>query len=176
MAGILDAAASTLARQPDATMGDLAIAAGVGRATLYRYFPNREAVLTELARVAAEDLLEQVADAEVETAPVLESISRLTRGLVGVGSRYLMLGHAGKKPEGVDDLQQGLAEPIQRLFARGVRDGSLRDDVPPEILLRIYSGLLEVAIFLSGEPGLGPERASAAILKVFLDGAGPGAR
>src|SRR5919198_2305787 len=55
-AAILEAAARVLATGGEqASMNDVAAAAGVARATLYRYFPSRQALLDELARVAAEE-------------------------------------------------------------------------------------------------------------------------
>ncbi|MEM7588506.1 MAG: TetR family transcriptional regulator, partial [Acidobacteriota bacterium] len=39
---VLDAAALLFTENPGASMAALAEAAGVGRATLYRYFPTRE--------------------------------------------------------------------------------------------------------------------------------------
>ena len=49
---ILDGAARMFAVEGEQTnMNDVAAAAGVARATVYRYFPNRQALLDELARV-----------------------------------------------------------------------------------------------------------------------------
>ncbi|MGH3283185.1 MAG: hypothetical protein ACRDPD_00610 [Streptosporangiaceae bacterium] len=66
-----------------------------------------------------------------------------------------------------------LAEPVHRLFSRGIADGTLRSDLTPEVLVQIFSGLLETAIRISGPGGIGAEKASAAIISVFLDGSQP---
>jgi len=46
---ILDAAAAVLPTHPTASLGDIAAAAGVGRSTLHRYFPERSELLRALA-------------------------------------------------------------------------------------------------------------------------------
>lgn len=46
---ILDAAATVLPTSPAASLGDIAAAAGVGRSTLHRYFPERSELLRALA-------------------------------------------------------------------------------------------------------------------------------
>ena len=173
-AGILDTAAAVLAgRGESASMAEIADAAGVSRATLYRYFPSRDALLRGLAEAASAELRERIADAELETIPVPEAIARLTRGFVFTGSKYVALTHSGHKPPDSGQTQQDLAEPVHRLFRRGIADGTLRSDLPPELLVQIFSGLLETAIRVSGPGGIGAEKASAAVISVFLDGSRP---
>ena len=173
-AGILDTAAAVLAgRGEPASMAEIADAAGVSRATLYRYYPTRDALLNALAEAASAELRERIADAELDTIPVQEAIARLTRGFVLTGGKYVALARSGHKPPGADQTQQDLAEPVHRLLRRGIADGTLRSDLAPEVLVQIFSSLLETAIRISGPGGTGAEKASAAILSVFLDGSRP---
>ncbi|MEM7048157.1 MAG: TetR/AcrR family transcriptional regulator [Acidobacteriota bacterium] len=65
---ILDAAAGALADSPNESMAVIAEAAGVGRATLYRHFPSREALLSELS-------LEAIRLMDEATVPILENAS-----------------------------------------------------------------------------------------------------
>src|SRR6476660_284397 len=91
-AAILEAAARALSTHGrSANMTDVAEAAGISRATLYRYYPDREALLDALAAHALADAAARLADAGLERAPVEEAIERIVRALIAVGDRYGVL-------------------------------------------------------------------------------------
>ena len=65
-ATILDVAADLLARGGEPpSMSDVAAAAGVSRATLYRYFPTREQLLQALAATALDATITRLAQASL---------------------------------------------------------------------------------------------------------------
>jgi AcrR family transcriptional regulator len=170
-AAILDAAAHVLAEHGgSANMAEVAHWAGVSRATLYRYYPNREALLEALASQALADTAARLADAGLERAPVPEAIERIVRALVAIGDRYAVLirEHIHPDPE---TAQRLLGDPIRAVFERGRSEGLLRDDQPIEVQLRLFGGLLIAAMKLTGEKQLGLEETAAATTAFFLDGA-----
>jgi AcrR family transcriptional regulator len=170
-AAILDAAAHALSEHGSrASMADVATAAGVSRATLYRYFPDREALLDALASHALADAAARLADAGLERAPVEEAIERIVRALTAVGDRYAVL--VGEQVEGrPDEIERLIATPMRAVFARGVESGLLRQDLPATVLLELFGGALVAATKLIQRNQLGLEEASAAAASVFLDGA-----
>ncbi|RKT87278.1 DNA-binding transcriptional regulator, AcrR family [Saccharopolyspora antimicrobica] len=169
--GIVDTAAQVLAERRDASMAEIATAAGVGRATLYRYFPNREALLRVLAGAGIDELGRRIVEAGLDALPVREGIARLSRAIVTTGRKYIAL---VELPPGLVDaraVETQIVEPIRALLARGVADGTLRDDFDPETLRATFLGILRSLIKLSIRGGQGVEQVSAAATTAFLDGA-----
>jgi TetR/AcrR family transcriptional regulator, mexCD-oprJ operon repressor len=168
---ILDAAAHLYASQGTAaSMGDVARAAGVARATLYRYYQTRESLLKALAARAVADVGARLADARLDSVPVEEAVERIVRAIVTVGDRYAVLldERIHLDLEEVDPL---IAAPIRAVFGRGIETGTLRDDLPLEILLELFGGLLATAFELVAQGRLGLEDAAAATSSLFLQGA-----
>jgi TetR/AcrR family transcriptional regulator, mexCD-oprJ operon repressor len=168
-AAILDKAAGILAeRREAASLAEIAEAAGVARSTLYRYFPNRDALLQALADTAQDEIQERIDEAQLEVLPVPEAIARLTRGLIAAGSKYIALAYLWHKPA---DSARLASESLLALFRRGVADGTLRRDLPAEALLGSYADLIEGAITRSASNRAGVEETSAGVLTIFLNGA-----
>ena len=153
-AAILEAAARVLATGGEqASMNDVATAAGVARATLYRYFPSRQALLDELARVAAE-----------------EGVRRAVRALIEAGDPFTVVARERVRPD-PEQFEERVLEPLRRLFERAQRAGEIREDIPTTWLTDALVGL--VVSVLSSRPLLGREDTIAVVSALFLDGARP---
>lgn len=173
-AAILETAAHLLADRPEASMNELAAAAGVGRATLYRYFPTREALLAALASEAHQELVTRITDASLDRAPVPEALQRLLRVLLTVGDRYVVLMRERVKPHGPteqEEFERLILAPIQALFQRGIDDGTFRDDLGADALTHLFGGLVLAAKQTTLPRTRGVEQTAASLASLFLDGA-----
>ena len=177
-AAILATAARVLAERPDASTGDIAAAAGVGRATLYRYFPTREALLEALEAQAHEELAARITDAGLDRVPVPEALERLLRAFLAVSDCYVVLvreHELGKDHHGMDahhkQMDSELEAPIQAVFQRGVDDGILRDDLGTDALMELFGGIVLASLKAGVPRTLGVEETAATVVSYFLDGA-----
>jgi AcrR family transcriptional regulator len=168
---ILDAAAHVFSeRGTAANLADVAADAGVSRATLYRYYPNREALLKALGAHALAELATRLNDAGLERATAEQAIERLARANVAVGDRYAVLVNEQCTPDRAD-ADRLVRAPMQAVFERGIASGQLRQDLPADVLLELFAGTIMAAIKLTQRHQLGTEEASAAAAAVFLHGA-----
>lgn len=171
-AAIVDSAATIIAERGDAaSMDDIAAVAGVSRATLYRYFPNREALLHAMAMTSVEQLAARIDEADLRGIPVEQAIARLVRGFVAIGSKYVALSSGGfKRTADHPNVDALLTEPLRELFRRGIADGSLRADLDCDLLIELFSGLIKAALEITSSERAGVEEASAAVTALFLNG------
>ncbi len=171
-AAILDAAARVFADDgTSANLAAVATTAGVSRATLYRYYKSREALLEALVVDAINEAARRLADAGLERASVEEAIERILRAFVSVGDRYAVLISDLPWYEKADKSQ--LQTPVRAVLTRGVETGVLRDDFSVVVLNELLGGAALSAIKLTQRHELGLEEASAAAASLFLDGARP---
>jgi AcrR family transcriptional regulator len=172
---ILDGAARTLAREGSgASMSDVAAAAGVARATVYRYFPNRQTLLERLNELTLSQANDKFLAARLDEVSVPEAIGRAVRALVEIGDPLVVLVREPTRPSAFDRL---LLQPLVKLIERAGAEGQLRADLPTAWLTE---ALLSLVVSVIGSPPMrGREDTIAAITSLFLDGArqrGPRAR
>ena len=102
----------------------------MSRATLYCYFPDREALLHALASHALAAVAARLADAGLASAPVEEAIERIVRALTAVGDRYgVVIREQVQSDPG--EFERLVSAPMRGVFDRGIDNGVLRQDLPP---------------------------------------------
>jgi AcrR family transcriptional regulator len=138
---IVDTTAALVAEQGllTVTMSRVAEETGIGRATLYKYFPDVEAILhawheRQIAR-HLEDLAEvrdQVGDAGERLEAVLEAYALLSRGSRGHhDTEFAAFLH---RDEQVSRAQHQVHDMIRDLLKQAAESGDVRDDVTPDEL------------------------------------------
>ena len=141
---VLRAAATLLATDSGASLAEIAAAAGVGRTTVHRVFPTRADLLTALALDAVHHLQEALDAARLEDGPVPEVLERVIEAVLPLADQLHFL-DAG--PE-VWDLPQlldawwSVTASLDALVERGQREGSVRPDVPAEVIVEAFTGML----------------------------------
>jgi TetR/AcrR family transcriptional regulator, mexCD-oprJ operon repressor len=166
---IVDAAARVFAEGGEqASMNEVAEAAGVGRATLYRYFASRQALLAEVVDVAAVRVGERLRAARLDGVAVEEALGRAVRALVEIGDYFVVLSRERTQPLS-DQLEPTIVRPLAELFERGRSMGRIRGDIPSSWLTELLIG--HVVSSLSARPSLGYDDTVAAVTSLFLDGA-----
>ncbi|WP_437307881.1 TetR/AcrR family transcriptional regulator [Sorangium sp. So ce388] len=132
---ILDAAAAIATERgvPAVTMSEVAERTGIGRATLYKYFPDVQAILVawherQVGRHLAELLAarDQAGEPERRLEIALGTYARITHEEHGT-ELVALLRHGEHVTRGY----QQLSEFLRDLIAEGAKRGRLRDDVPP---------------------------------------------
>jgi AcrR family transcriptional regulator len=162
---ILEVARRALEVAGDASLNQIAQQAGVGPGTLYRHFPNREALVLAVYRRDVDRLVDSVRHRLAETSP-LEALRGWTTELVG----YMRIKHGlgdALSPDGRQSITEQTYGPvvtaITEMLDAGKRDGSIRDDADAADVL-----LLIGALWRTPE-----EDRSRRMLDVILDGLRP---
>lgn len=140
---VLRAATEVFAESgPDASLNEIARRAGVGPGTLYRHFPNRQAlqaaVLGErIEKLCAEgDALLSLPDAETALARWLRSLLLHTRTDNGLGAAALS-GNAEQSAQCRTDI----GETAARLLTRAQEYGTVRNDTSADDLVQLIAGI-----------------------------------
>ncbi|MGC9535500.1 TetR/AcrR family transcriptional regulator [Streptomyces sp. UG1] len=142
----------------DASLEDVARRAGVGIGTLYRHFPNRDALLSAVFEEAAGDLLTRSRELLQAPEPCAALVTWL-REMVTHAGEYRGLAHA--LMSATDNKASALARcsgPIREaggaLLERAQKTGSVRPDVAITDLLQLTHAIALAAEETPGDPEL----------------------
>lgn len=120
------------------TMSQIAKKTGIGRATLYKYFPDVEAILLTWHRRHVDAHLEQLRQARNQPGDpghrleaVLGAYAMIAHHRGGHGPDLGVLLHHN---EHIAEVQQQVTDLIRDLLVEVAATGAVREDVPPEEL------------------------------------------
>jgi|SRR5215218_9364880 len=149
IAAILDAAAEVLADRPDASMGQIARAAGVARQTVYAHYDSREALLTAVAERALDRTVAAIDAAEPNRGPPILALDRLIRALWESIERHARvleaLAQGFRSAEEVHGFHSPILDRVERLVRRGQRAGDFDRRLAPGWIATSFLALMHAA-------------------------------
>lgn len=142
---IVEAARATLVDRPDASVEEIADAAGVSRQTVYAHFASRDVLIVAVVNAERAALLSVLIDARLDRVPPVDAV----RGFLDISWRLvdrfpLLLDPALARTPGPggEDPHQHVAKVLQRIIRRGQRSGVFDRTLP--------AGWLAAATFALG--------------------------
>lgn len=153
---LLAAVIEILSQQPaeQLSMDRLSHAAGVGKATLYRYFGSREALLTACLEKIVTDLSERIEKIEESQQPPLRRFHGIVECMARTFSEHflplrMLMRSQGELHESwrqsVHEARLSLVTTLQRNFERGYATGTYRP-VDSELLAHLVMGMIRSGV------------------------------
>jgi AcrR family transcriptional regulator len=137
---ILDAARDCLVADAGASIADIAVAAGVGRVTLYGHFGSRaELVDAVFGRSVAQ--AEEALSAVDLTGEPAAALARLVDSSWGVVHQFRSLLLAAQRELPAERIRIHHTRPlrrVERLLSRGRQAGAFRTDLPTTWLVAVF--------------------------------------
>ena len=158
---IQEAAIRLWADQPNAGVADVAAAAGVGRATLYRHFPTRESLLEAIRSQGMTDGEKAMEDCRLDEGSPTKALERLLAAWLELGDRYRVV---VANPSAPDNLpararEEAMGEHLRALVVRGQTAGEFSPTVPALWGVIALGALLVAMIRAVGEGRIAREDA-----------------
>ena len=154
-------------------MGTIAAEAGVGIGTLYRRYPNREALLEALTLRAFRLVLKCAENAENLNQPGLATLSSYLDAVISHADQLVLPLHGGPIPTAAETLaaRSAVHQALQRILDRGRADTTIRTDVTTRDIIALTALLAQ---HLPDDRG--SDQAPRRLKAFFLDGLAPPAR
>ena len=142
---ILDIALIELLRDPDASMDQIARAAGVVRRTVYGHFPSREALISTLLDGAVEAVAAACTEGRKGAEDPAEGGARTTLAVWQVADRYrILVGIAQRSVtvQGIRDRFTPVREACVEVLRQGLEEGVFSSPLPAPALAYVHEQML----------------------------------
>ncbi len=144
---ILEAGRQCLSRDPDASVNEIAAAAGVGRVTLYGHFPNRAALVAAVITRALDEFVTSL-DAVDLTGDPRDALARLIDATWRPTAESTFLVVAAERTMTSEELLAAHGQPHKRVIdfvEHGREQGAFRTDQPTSWLLAVFHSVVHAA-------------------------------
>ncbi len=144
---IVGAARTVLGERPDASMEDIAAAAGVTRQTVYAHFPSRDVLIAALLYAVGAETVAAIDAARLDTLAPADALRRfLDIGWQLIRDYPFLLGPAlTQNPPGSNDTHNAGTARLEQIIGRGQRAGDFDRMLPRAWLAAAIVGLVRTA-------------------------------
>lgn len=170
---IKEAGINVLLSNPDASMSEIAKAAGVGRATLYRHYKTRNMLMQTLARKCLEEtdtLLKPLESQNIKGKLALETSIDL---LMPMANRFRFLMNlwlvTASDPAAIQIYKRQL-RGLGKLVTQAQNDGEISSELSNVWVVSLFDSLLNSAWQLIEQGKITPRDAAVAFKKSFFTG------
>jgi len=168
---IIGAARTMLGERPDASMEDIATAAGVTRQTVYAHFPSRDALTVALVDAARTEGLAAIDAAHLDTVPPADALGQFLDISWELLRRYPLLFDPALNqsllPDGHDH-HHAVGPWLEQLIRRGQCTGDFDSTFPASWLAAAIFGLGHTAAEQVAAGHLTTSKAAALLLESVL--------
>ncbi|NEB06077.1 TetR/AcrR family transcriptional regulator [Streptomyces sp. SID13726] len=172
---ILEVALAELLRDPDASMDQIARAAGVVRRTVYGHFPNREALIGTLVDGAVEAVAAAHAAGREGAEDLAQAVAGSVLAVWEVADRYRILVALAQRSVTVQGIRERLA-PVRaactELLQRGLDEGVFVSPLPAPALAYVHEQMLFAVMEAVNDGLLTAEEAGRSAAVTTLTAAG----
>lgn len=170
---ILQATASVLARDRNATLPEIAAAAQVARSTLHRYFADRDRLIYETTLDCVRVINDIVAAAATSQGSAIDAMRRVITTLVPEGDRIVFLFGDPAVLRGIEAEHHPDSTPILDLIVRGQNEGAYDREISAEWLRITLFGLLSKACSEAARGTVPRHSVVPMLIRIFEHGARP---
>lgn len=174
---LIERLAASLALRPRSSLQELAKAAGVSRATLYRFTPTREQLLSVLTGYAVSLMKRALDEADLEHGKPYGCLSHVTHAFLQHRDVYsFFFTHSVEEALARGALYYALPEwrffdeRMESFFLRCQKEGFLRIDMPASWMNELYGSAVYGATRAMSLGRVAPASAHDLVLNSFFNG------
>ena len=157
------------------SMSEVAEAVGVGRATLYRYFPTRQALLDSIYSEAMDELTKMILSTKRSGLSTRESLRRIARAVLAKAGIALLLMREGVVLDKAA-VEEGFIAPLSSMIEKAEQSDAFGEGISGRAITFYFLGLLRSGIVLVAEGTSNVEEAATNVVSLLLDGIGGSAK
>ncbi|KZL13286.1 MULTISPECIES: TetR/AcrR family transcriptional regulator [Pseudovibrio] len=173
---LIEAGLAELPENPMASLTEIAEIAGIGRATLYRHFASREALIEEVLKVSFEDIIQALTPMEKEGLRGKQAMMRAVELMLPLADRLRFLSSFwldGERVLSKDPRYALMEQETITSVEQAKEDGDIRKELPTRWVMNTYDVLLFSAWDMIVKEKADIGEVTALLMTTFFDGVGP---
>lgn len=169
---ILNKVHEVLVRNPNANFRDIAIAADIGRATLYRHFENRDDLIEQLALMLLDEVKNNYDEVMLNESSAKRRLSEVIKRLIKMENRYYLgaLADVFANNPKISTTYFEQVNRLRQLIEQAKTEGVINHELPTEWLSHHLDALIYGAWSCIQQKSMTMEEVIPLAIKTFFSG------